>query len=411
MYSELNFIWEAWLRIYTNNDHEAVENKVQKKKIDDYRRLMTLCFKEAFHALKLGRWLTVEFSNTKASVWNAIQTSLQESGFVVANVSVLDKKQGSFKAVNTTTAVKQDLVISAYKPDKRQESCLEKAPEVGVWEFVRSHLEYLPRVKGRKMSLNFISERDPRIIYDRLLAYYVQRGYPVPISSSDFQAGLHQKFAERDGMIFLSDQVAEYDRIRIAAAQSPQLDLFVSDERTSIDWLLQFLRKRPSTYQEIHPEFIQQINASWKKYEARPELLELLKRNFLCYNAEGAVPSQIHSYLSSNYKDLRSLNKTDPRLIEKAKGRWYVPDPNKQSDLIKLRERELLEEFEEYKQTRKKLKVFRLEALRVGFKHSFRQKDYQSVIHVARKLPTAVLEEDENLLFFYDNAVTRAGED
>lgn len=35
---------------------------------------------------------------------------LQEAGFVVANVAALDKKQGSFKAVTTTTAVKQDLV-------------------------------------------------------------------------------------------------------------------------------------------------------------------------------------------------------------------------------------------------------------------------------------------------------------
>ena len=79
--------------------------------------LMTKCFAEAFRVLKPGRWMTVEFSNTQAAVWNAIQTALQEAGFVVANVSALDKEQGSFKAVTTTTAVKQDLVISAYKPN------------------------------------------------------------------------------------------------------------------------------------------------------------------------------------------------------------------------------------------------------------------------------------------------------
>jgi hypothetical protein len=67
--------------------------------------------------LKPGRWITIEFSNTQASVWNAIQTALQEAGFVVANVAALDKQKGSFKAITTTTAVKQDLVISAYKPN------------------------------------------------------------------------------------------------------------------------------------------------------------------------------------------------------------------------------------------------------------------------------------------------------
>ncbi len=36
--------------------------------------------------------MTVEFSNTQAAVWNAIQSALQEVGFVVANVAALDKK-------------------------------------------------------------------------------------------------------------------------------------------------------------------------------------------------------------------------------------------------------------------------------------------------------------------------------
>ena len=41
------------------------------------------------------------------------------------------------------------------------------------------------------------------------------------------------------------------------------------------------------------------------------------------------VPSQIHSYLSSNFKELRNLAKDNPLLRVRAKDRWYVPDPNK----------------------------------------------------------------------------------
>ena len=78
---------------------------------------MTACFREAYRVLKPGHWMTVEFSNTKASVWNSIQTALGEAGFIIANVSMLDKQQHSFKAVTTPTAVKQDLIISAYKPN------------------------------------------------------------------------------------------------------------------------------------------------------------------------------------------------------------------------------------------------------------------------------------------------------
>jgi DNA modification methylase/REP element-mobilizing transposase RayT len=116
-YSELNFLWEGWLKLLTDNKPEAIENSVQGKGASEYRQLMTACFKEAYRVLKPGRWMTVEFSNTKASVWNSIQTALAEAGFIIANVSALDKQQGSFKAVTTPTAVKQDLVISAYKPN------------------------------------------------------------------------------------------------------------------------------------------------------------------------------------------------------------------------------------------------------------------------------------------------------
>ena len=55
----------------------------------------------------------------------------------------------------------------------------------------------------------------------------------------------------------------------------------------------------------------------------------MLEQNFLRYDGKGEVPSQIHSYLSSNFKELRNRPKDDPTLKAKSKDRWYVPDPNK----------------------------------------------------------------------------------
>ncbi len=46
--------------------------------------------------------------------------------------------------------------------------------------------------------LQFVPERDPRILFDQMVAYYVRKGYPVPISSQEFQIGLSQRFIERD---------------------------------------------------------------------------------------------------------------------------------------------------------------------------------------------------------------------
>lgn len=407
-YSELSSLWEQWLKVWTNNKTEAIENSAQGKGSAEYRDLMAQCFLQAYRALKPGHWMTVEFSNTKASVWNSIQTALNEAGFIVANVSALDKKQGSFKAVTTPTAVKQDLVISAYKPNGGFEERFknEAKTEEGVWDFVRTHLKYLPVTKQQGALLQFVPERDPRILFDQMIAFYVRKGYPVPISSQEFQIGLSQRFIERDGMYFLPDQVAEYDRKKMTSGELKQMAMFVSDEASAIQWLRQLIKEKPQTFSDINPQFMQQLGG-WSKNEAQLDLRELLNQNFLCYDGKDPVPEQIHAYLSSNWKELRNLPKDDPTLVAKARDRWYVPDPNKAGDLEKLREKALLKEFEEYKEVKKKLKVFRLEAVRAGFKKAWQERDYAVIVAVADKIPNNVLEEDPKLLMWYDQAVTR----
>lgn len=355
--------------------------------------------------------MTVEFSNTKASVWNSIQTALTEAGFIVANVSALDKQQGSFKAVTTPTAVKQDLVISAYKPNGGFEERFQKEAqtEEGVWDFVRTHLKYLPVTKPHGALLQFVPERDPRILFDQMIAYYVRKGYPVPISSQEFQIGLAQRFIERDGMYFLPDQVAEYDRKKmLAGGLNETIEMFVKDEESMIHWLRSVIKNKPQTFSDLNPQFMQQLGG-WSKNEAQLDLRELLNQNFLSYDGKEPVPEQIHAYLSTNWKELRNLPKDDQSLVTKARDRWYVPDPNKAGDLEKLREKALLKEFEEYKTNKKKLKIFRLEAVRAGFKKAWQERDYAVIVAVADKIPNNVLEEDPKLLMWYDQAITRMG--
>ncbi len=168
------------------------------------------------------------------------------------------------------------------------------------------------------------------------------------------------------------------------------------------------LTRKPQSFSDIHLQFMKEI-AGWQKHEKALELSELLEENFIRYEGAGEVPSQIHSYLSTNFKELRNLEKDDPALQAKGKNRWYVPDPNKAGDLEKLRERTLMREFREYVASKqKRLKVFRLEAVRAGFNKAWQDKDYTTIIEVARKIKDEVLQEDPKLLMFYDQALTRA---
>ncbi|MDO4232137.1 MAG: DNA methyltransferase [Lautropia sp.] len=410
-YADLNFLVEAWHGVTTDAKPEAIIDKFKHKALPEYQHLMQRCFAEYNRVLKPGRWMTVVFSNSKAAVWNAIQVALQQAGFVVAEVTALDKVQGSYRQVTSTTAVKQDLVISAYKPNGGLEDRLKKsgATVESAWDFVQTHLHNLSVTKIKDGELEFIVERDPRRIYDRLVAWFVRHDAPVPLSSDEFLSGLRTRLPERDGMAFLPEQVAEYDKKRAQTAQAPQMELFVADERSAIDWVAGFLKARPSTYQNIHPEFIKQLGAGWKKHETRPELSALLEANFLRFEGTGEVPTQIHRYLSTNYHDLRGLEKNDPRLIAKAQDRWYVPDPNKAQDLEKKREKALLKEFEQYKAfTGRKIRESRLEVLRAGFRDAWAKKDYATILAVANKLPDETLQEDEKLLTLYDMALTRS---
>ena len=409
MYSELNFLWEAWLEVFANNEREAIENKPQGKGLAEYQRLMTECFKEYYRALKPGRWITIEFHNSKNSVWNAIQEALQVAGFVIADVRVLDKGQGTFKQITSASAVKQDLILSAYKPNVglEQRFDLDGGTDEGVWAFVRAHLQQLPVFVSKNRQVEVIAERQNFLLFDRMVAFHVQRGIMVPISAAEFYSGLEQRFSERDGMYFLPEQVAEYDRKRITTKEVLQLNLFVIDESSAIQWLRQQCIKKPQTFQELHPQFMREIGG-WQKHETPLELLELLNQGFLRYDGTGEVPSQVHSYISSNFRELRNLSKDDPALRAKGKDRWFVPDPGKAQDLERLRERTLLGEFEEYRQSnQRKLRVFRVEAIRAGFKKAWQERDYTTIIAVAGKIPENVLQEDPKLLMWYDQAVTR----
>ena len=210
-------------------------------------------------------------------------------------------------------------------------------------------------------------------------------------------------------MIFLPGQAIEYDRKRMSVEEVDALELFVLDEATARAWLREFLKKRPSTFQDLHPKFIREIGG-WQKHEKPLELSELLEQNFLRHDGNNPVPEQIHAYLSSNWKDLRNLPKDHPALRAKARDRWYVPDPNKAGDLEKLREKTLLKEFETYRHEKRKLRIFRLEAVRAGFKKAWVDRDYDTIIAVADRIPVNILEEDPKLLMWYDQATTRRGD-
>lgn len=380
-YSELNFIQEAWLKVKTNNKEEAIENDTQNKGLLEYQNIMQKCFAEYYRVLKPGHWITIEFSNTAASVWNSIQLGLNRVGFVIANVSSLDKQQGSFKAVTTPTAVKQDLVISCYKPSETfTKQFMIQDSRANTWSFISEHLEHLPIPAVKDERTTSVIERSPKVLYDRLITYFFMRGLPVPLDAADFQEGLRNRYIQEDGMIFTSAQLNQYHELKKKHNITDQPSLFVDiieSENDAIQWIKEKLEAGSLKYQDIQPDYRKAYTIN-RKGEVEVELKDVLEENF----------------------------------IQEADGSWRIPDMNEQKDRDALRTKALLKIWEEYcSQVEsgkvKKLKDVRLEAVKAGFKDCYQKKDFKRIVTIGDKIPENLLTEDETLLNYYDIASSK----
>jgi len=375
MYSELNSISESWLKVFTNNNDEAIMNGTQKKGLVEYQNLMVSAFSELHRVLKPNRWITIEFHNSSNSVWNAIQEAINFAGFIIADVRTLNKEKKTINQFNAKGAVDQDLVISAYKP---RESFIHQFnehpgdPEM-AWEFVRQHLQNVPIAPDSKGKIEVVAERQDYLLFDRMVAFHIMKGIPVPMDANTFYSGLRERFIMRDKMFFLADQVNEYDeRRQMMELQDQQLALFVTDEKTAIMWLNMQLTNKSQTYSEIQPKYLQELHQT--KFELMPELLDMLKENFLQDKA----------------------------------GKWYVPNLSDKTDLEKLRRKRLVKDFYDiYTKGTGRIKNARTEAIRVGFDECWKERNYSLIVKVGDRLPETVLQEDPALLMYYDNAANR----
>jgi DNA modification methylase len=367
-YSELNSVFEAWGQVFTNDKTEAVVNPSRNKAENDYRGMMGKAFAELYRVLKPNRWITVEFHNTKASIWNIIQDSLARAGFVVAQVAVLDKQKGTINQLTLASSVNSDLVINAYKPRQSfVDQFLQKAGAGMERAFIKQHLGYLP------IAANV--ERTREMLYSKMLAYYIQRGYEISLNSPQFYRLLAAEFIERDGYWFRDEaQAQEYeqrklDPARKRASGQGQGVLFVSDERSAIAWLHHFLAAGPQTYSDIYTAYAKALQTSDDQI---PELKQLLEETCVQVN-----------------------------------GHWKRPDALTAEELETRRRDRLLRQFNDYLREAaagQKLTDVRKEAILTGFEEAYRAKRYEDITAVGAKLNRSLVDSSTEIFDFIDIA-------
>jgi hypothetical protein len=316
--------------------------------------------------------MTVEFSNSSNAVWSAIQQALASAGFVVADTRVFDKEQLSFRQVTAKNAVKRDLIISAYKPhaEVAERVRLSGGSEDSVWTFVREHLAHLPVRDLIEGVPRIVRERLADRLYDRMVAFHVAQGIVVPMTAGEFYAAIDQRLPVRDGMYFLPAQAEEHERLRAAGMDLEQAALFITGESSAVQWLRQFLGSKALPFDAIQPAFFQELQKGTAGWDELPDLKELLDQNFV----------------------------TDDQ------GRYLVPDPKRAEHLEQLREAELLKVFSGYAASTGSLEQFRSEAVKTGFKRAYRERDFDTIIKVGRRIPVEAFNDDTALMHYLRNA-------
>lgn len=365
MYSELNFLLESWLKVFTNNSEEAIINKSQNKDLFEYSLLIKESFTELYRVLKPNRWMSVEFHNSRADVWKSIQNSLSKAGFVVGQVAVLDKKKGTTKQLTYSGTVKNDLIISAYKPDKKfTKSFLQRSGLDMEFEFVQMHLKKLP------IEPNI--ERTQQMIYSRMLAQYVQNEFEVRMDAVEFYLMLKKHFIERDGYWFISDQIVKYEKKMkyIKNQLDPnQTVLGIYDEKSIIHWLLSFLES-PKSYSEIYTSFTQNLLISEDKM---PELKTILEENFSTED-----------------------------------GKYRLPTSIERKEKEEIREKRLMKEFDKIfteAQSKRKIKEVRKEALLHGLMTFYQNKDVEKIRIIGKRLDQNIISSDDDISAIIDWAM------
>jgi len=370
LYSELSFISESWLKVFTNNKKEGIISNIQNKKLPEYNDLMLSSFKEYYRVLKPKRWVTVVFHNSKSAVWNGIQEAITKAGFIICQVSTLDKKQGSFKQVTAAGAVANDLVISAFKPSNSfSENFIKQAGDGLEISFINEFLNNLPKKPA--------IERTDKMLYSKMLAYYIQRGYEINYDAKSFYRMLKENFVQEDGFWFTTKQIDAYLEYKkqmklegIDDIKSGSSLLFVNNEKSALVWLYNFLSE-PKTFSEISIAFNQLANVEGDEV---PELREMLEQNFIAEEGKYRRPQSETEHNSITEKRQKNLRREFETLLVEA-------------------------------QTQNgKIKQVRKEALVYGFELCYKEKRFADILSIAKKLDNTILENSGELNDFVEAA-------
>lgn len=170
-YSDMNFLWEAWLGRFTDTAQEAIINKLQGKGEEEYRQLMAASLRECARVLRPGAPLLLVFMNSSKRVWQALQHAISDAGLCIAQADAFDKRHGTFKQFVSPNTAGMDLILHLRRAGVRGKR-RSRDSDLNLEGFLRSSA--FRRVRFQHVRRD--SEVDLRSLYSNWVARCLEAG-------------------------------------------------------------------------------------------------------------------------------------------------------------------------------------------------------------------------------------------
>ncbi len=159
-YSELSFIYNAWLEEDYNTKDEVIINPCQNKKELEFLNLIDLSLEKMYNSLKDEKYFTLCFQNKDFSIWNNIIYKCKELGFKLEDISIYDTYGNPYNKYWSKFSPKSDIYVTFKKTNKELKSRFFKE-DINLEQLIYMVADYTCDVK------------DNNKIYDLTVAYII----------------------------------------------------------------------------------------------------------------------------------------------------------------------------------------------------------------------------------------------
>ena len=174
-YSELSFVWNAWLEEKYEIEEEIIINPVQGKKTTEFNDLLNISLTNIYNSLKRGKYFTLCFANKEFKVWKGIISHCKELGFQLEKIEAYNTYGTPFNKNWSKFSPKSDLYLTF-----RKSSTPLKYKKINAGYSLEMVIdEVLSTIKDNNLELNVYKLYDLTVSTIIWLMYYDRKEFDI----------------------------------------------------------------------------------------------------------------------------------------------------------------------------------------------------------------------------------------